>query len=870
MTRLFGERCERALDRGGPAALVGSAARSLADLLASAAADRLGSRRRPTAATDRAIRRGDSMLTTIGPDLRYAVRTLARQPMLAATVVLTLAIAIGAAVTIFAVVDAAVLAPLPYPRAKGLVSLGQQDRRFGWSPFPPPSLEDLRERVRGVGGIAGFSPSWQMTLSGAGETRTATAAFVSDGLLETLGTAPVAGRLFLPHEHAAGGPRVALVSRSFWDRQFGSAVALRDQTIRLDGEPYVIVGVLPANLRMPITTSIVSRNPSSAELWLPFAQNPYVSSRTIPVMNVIGRLEPGVGVDRANAELAGVGRALGRERGAGGDLALGAMPLDELVSRPVRTPLLLLLGAVGCLLSIACANVANLLLARGVSRRHELAVRASLGATRGRVVQQLLVESAVIATAGGLIGLLLAAWALSAAPAIVRHALPPTAELSIDARVAAAALAITLATAIVAGLAPALVATRLAPFGLLRNGARAGDADGRALRSALVAAEVALALVLLVGAGLLARSFWRLSSVPPGFSADRVVQVPIALPAVRYATPASRLAFFDRALDRLAALPGVQQVAAVNRLPLAGGNVLVGIEIEGRPAASGDAPSLDRRVVTPGYFETMGIPLVAGRPFGAVDRVDSTERVAMINAAAATRYWPEGAIGRRLRLILRSGFGPWLTIVGVAGDVRHHGLDRAPSPEVYVPYAQAAVESMAVLVHAGGDPEALAPSIRREVQALDPELPVESVSTVGAVVDASIAQPRFRTLVVNAFAAVALTLAALGLYGIVSYSVTRRSRDIGVRIALGARRSSILAMVMREALGPTGAGAVIGLVAALLLTRTMAGLLFGVAPTDLLTFAAVTAVLVGVAAAASWLPARRATRLDPVTALRVE
>lgn len=812
------------------------------------------------------------MLARFLIDLHVAARTFARQPVFALTTIATLAAGIGATTAMFGIVNAAVLRPLPYPDADRIVSLVQQDPRFGSVPFAPPYLADLRERVRTVERIAGFSPSWQMVLAGGGDARVVTAAYVSNGLFDLFGAAPARGRFFGADEHAPGGPAVAVVSERLWRRQFGDGVALAGQTIRLDARPYTIVGTIADGFRMPITASTVSRQTQSAEIWLPFALNPYAAARAIPVMNVVGRLRDDATTALAQEEIAAVGGLLARDDPAtSASGALLVTPLGELVSRGVRTPLLVLFGAVGLLLVLACANVGHMLLARAAGRDGEMAVRASLGATPARLTAQLLAESALLAASGAAAGLALSWWALNGVAAFGLTGLPPSADVRLDWRVAAFAVAAAILTTLLTGIAPAVRASRRAPFDLLRDGARLTDGRGARVRNALVFAEVALAVVLLVGAGLLARSFFTLTAVDPGFSSDRVLAGSVALPAAKYANAASRRAFVDEALSRLARVQGADRVALVNRLPFGGGNVLVGVELEGAPQADGKPITMDRRVVSPGYFAAMGIPFLDGADFGPEHRADADQPVAIVNAALARRFWPgDTVVGRRLRLMLRTGPGPWLRIVGVSGDVRHHGLDQPLQPEVYVPYAQASVESFVLLLRASGDAARLAPELRAIVRALDSDLPVEPIGTAADAIRASVAEPRLRTTLLNAFAAVALALAAMGVYGLLSFSVARSTREIGVRIALGAPRHTIVRLILGRGMTLVAAGVVAGLAGALALSRYLERLLFGVTPTDPLTFAAVTAVLLLVGLAACYVPARRAVRLDPADALRLE
>jgi putative ABC transport system permease protein len=871
MTALFRARCERALHRSGRA-LVVCCVRGLADLVAVGLAGRMAALLSSRGSVPRQPAfRGESMFTHARMDLRIARRAFVRQPLFSAVIVGTLALGIGATVAMFGIVDAAVLRPVRVPDADRIVSLVHKDQRFGTAPFGPPYLVDLRARMRGVEHIAGFSPSWSFVLTGRGDARVVTGAYVSDGLFDLFQVPSVRGRAFIADEYVPGGPAVAMVSESFWQRTFGAA-DLRGQTIQLDGRSHVVVGTLPADFRMPITASTVSREATSAEIWLPFSLNPYQAVRAIPVMNIVGRLGDGVSPERAQQELVAVGASLARDypdKSTGAELL--SIPLSDLVSREVRTPLMVLLAAVCLLLVVACANVGHTLLARSTERDGEMAVRASLGATHGRLAAQLFIESATLATAGAAGGLVFAWWALEAVAAFGWAGLPPSARVGPEWRVAGFAVVTAMVTTLLVGAVPIVRVTRRPPRELLGQGTRVTGGRAGRVRDGLVVVEVALAVVLLVGGGLLARSFIALTTVDPGFSPERVLAGSVALPATKYRDPSARRAFVDEALARLSALPGVERSALVNRLPFGGGNVLVGVEAVGKPQPDGQPVSVDRRVVSPGYFDAMGIPMVDGTTFGIEHRPDSDDRVAMLNATMAARLWPgESAIGQRVRLMLRGGPGPWLRVVGVVGDVRHHGLDQPAQPEVYVPYSQAPVESFVLVLRTSREPRSLASAMRTEIQRLSPDLPVEPLAPAGDAIRASVAEPRLRTSLLSAFAAMALLLAAMGVYGVLSLSVAKRTREIGIRVALGAERGAVVRLVIGRGLMLVAGGAAAGILISLVVSRQLERLLFGVGPTDPLTFAAVSGLLLVTGLAAAYFPARRAVCLDPVQALRLE
>ena len=623
-------------------------------------------------------------------------------------------------------------------------------------------LRDFREHLTQYDGIAAFTSSWDVTLTGTGEARSVPAAFVSDGLLELFGARARSGRLLTPADEQAAS-KVAVFSERLWERTFGRGTLLDGQIIRINDEPVTVVGILAGDLRMPITASLAVTNHQTAELWLPMATNPFASVRTVAVANIVGRLAPEATLADARQEVERLPAALSQSyREVAADARYTAISLAALVAEPVRKPLLALLAAVLVLLLIACANVANLMLARSASQAGELAVRAALGASRGRLMHQMMAESLVLAGAGTALGILVASLAISAVPSLALGDLPPSATIQMNARAATIAGVAGLMVAMLVALVTAVQSSRAAVFSMIRDGARTVEGSGQGIRAALVFAEVALALVLLVSAGLLARSFWTLSRVDPGFRTDRLLASSVAMPGTRYPTSESRRAFVARALDRIQALPGVARTAAVNRLPLGGANVLVGVEIEGQPQKEGPV-SMDRRVVTDTYFSTLGIPLRSGRAFvtegsrrcGRSRRDRQRGRDPPVLAGG-------NALDRRLRLMLRNGPGPWLRVVGVVGDVRHHGLDQPAQPEVYVPYAQAAVESMVFLAQTHGDPLQLAEPVRQALQGLDPLLPVRQETPAG-LVDASIAEPRLRALLFNGFGLAALLLSALGI-----------------------------------------------------------------------------------------------------------
>ena len=861
MEQVFCRRLSRAKDRG-TAAFVYALVLAYADLIASATSERFAGPANTTA-------RGDSMYAIFARDLRFAIRTFSRRPAFFATVVLTLGLGIGAATAIASLVDATILRPLPYPSADRLIAIVEESPQFGKVSFAVAFLREFRERLTHYDAIAAFTSTWNVTLTGAGEARSVPAAFVSDGLLELFGARTRSGRLLTPADEQAAS-KVAVVSERFWDQTFGRGTLLDGQIIQINDQPMTVVGILAGDLRMPITSSLAVVNHQTADLWLPMALNPFASVRTVAVANIVGRLASEATLTDARQEVGRLPAALSQSyREVAADARYTAISLAALVAEPVRKPLVALLAAVLVLLLIACANVANLMLARSASQAGELAVRAALGASRGRLMHQMMAESLVLAGAGTALGILVASLAISAVPSLALGDLPPSATIHMNPRAVTIAAVAGLIVAMLVALVTAVQSSRAAVFSMIRDGARTVEGGGQGMRAALVFAEVALALVLLVSAGLLARSFWSLSRVDPGFRTDRLLASSVAIPVTRYPTSDSRRAFVAGALDRIQALPGVAQTAAVNRLPLGGANVLVGVEIEGQPQREGPI-SMDRRVVTDRYFSTLGIPLRSGRVFDGGDRADAANGVVIVNDAVTRRFWPGGnALDRRLRLMLRNGPGPWLRVVGVVGDVRHHGLDQPAQPEVYVPYAQAAVESMVFLAQTHGDPLQLAKPVRQALQELDPLLPVRQETPAG-LLDASIAEPRLRALLFNGFGLAALLLSALGIYGVVAYAVERRTREIGVRMALGATRRTVVRMIVRDGLAVAVPGVLIGAPCAWAAARLVRAQLYGIAPGDPGTLLSGAAILLATGLAASLLPALRASKVAPVEALREE
>lgn len=807
-------------------------------------------------------------------DLRYAGRALRRSPGFTAVAVLTLALGIGAATTIFSVVNGVLLRPLGVASPEQLVTIREWRPEQGEPPrgrpgtVSPANFFDWREQASSFSSMSYFT-QWPLNLTGGGEPQEVQTQLVGPDFFSTLGVRPLLGRAFRPEEaDPAGQPMVggdvAVLSYGLWQSRYGGDSGIVGRTIRVDDGPVTVVGVMGPDFR------VLNQKP---DLWIPLGITPGNRTTMGRFTTVVARMRPGVTPEQASREMDRIARRLEEahpEFNTG--FRTWLTPVREEVLGEVRPALLVLLGAVAMLLLIASTNVANLLLGRATARRQEIAVRLSLGATRGRLVRQLLTESVVLSVIGGAIGLLAA---VVGTRALVRS-LPETVQLprldmvSVDARVLAFALAITLLTGILFGLAPALAASRSDLQGTLRGGRGSTGSRARVrLRDALVVAEVGLALMLLVGAGLLLRSFQKLQAVDTGMRSEEVLTMRMSLNAEPYRTREGMLAFVDRLFPALEGLPGVQAVGSIQFLPLGGAKSATSAWRSDRPKpALGEEAGADIRMVGGDYFRAQGIPLLRGRVLDARDDAESAP-TAVINETLAREQFPgEDPVGKRLTYNWGDDFD--VEIVGVVEDVHETSLTDAPAPAFYLPLPQLPDGNLNVIIRTAGDPMALAGAARAEVEKLDPNLPVASIRSMESVVSDASARSRLSSYLLAGFAASALLLAAIGLYGIISYSVAQRRGEIGVRVALGADRGRILRLVVGQGMLLTGAGLALGLAGAFVLTRLLRSLLFGVTTTDPVIFAAVPLVLVAVALAASYLPADRAARVDPASALRAE
>jgi putative ABC transport system permease protein len=797
-------------------------------------------------------------------DVRFALRTLVRRPMFASVALVTLAVGIGANASLFSVVSSILLRPLRYPHAERLVWIsGTREQSIG-DGISYPNFVDLRDRSRNFDAM-GVIRFQSINLTGGDRPERLAGAFVSAGIFEIVGGAPLLGRVFTREESELGTAReVAVIGEGVWRQRFGSDPAVVGRALTLNGQPFTVVGVMPSGFQAL----------GASEVFIPIVYYPNAGGleRGHRSMGVVGRLRPGVTLDQARADAGAIARQLREtypEMNAGVGLHLEG--LHESLVSDMRPVVLMLFGAVGLVLVIACANVANLQLAHAMARQREMSVRVALGAGRGRIVRQLLTESLILSVLGGALGAALAYWGIRGLAELIPADLRLFHPVALDARVLGFTAALAVATGALFGLAPALHAARSGVGDVLR--ARSGSGSAMRLRtvsirSVFVVAQISLSIVLLIGATLLTRSLVRLQQVDPGFDPSKLLTMEFRLPASKY-TDERRIAdFFTRALAEIRRVPGVESAALLRAVPLSGNSESRAYQVEGRPIVSeGELHPSTYNIVSPGYFGTMRIPLLAGREFTDDDRVDAPS-VVVVDEHLAEREWPgESAIGKRIRTDMD---GPWATVVGVVRSVKHFELRDQPMAQLYAPYMQDAQIFTSVAVRTRGEPMALASAVRDAIWRVDPDQPVWRLRTMETLVRDSLGSQRVTMRLLAGFAAVALLLSALGVYGVMSYVVSQRTHEVGIRMALGAARGEVVRLVLSQALRLTVAAVVIGVVASAAATRVLDSQLYGVSTTDPVTFAAVPVVLGAIALLATYVPARRASRVDPVVALRSE
>jgi predicted permease len=816
-------------------------------------------------------------MNTFLQDLRFGARMLLKKPGFTLIAALTLALGIGANTAIFSVVNGVLLKPLPYRAPDELIRVFETSQTQPKFPMSGGNFQDYRDQNSTLAGLALFTRQ-DVDLSQDDKPERLAALRVSAGFFDVLGVQPLLGREFRREDELPDNNGVVILSHGLWQRRFNSDPGIVGRTVTLSGRPFTVVGVMPSGVQHVGGDYRSMAHGESVDVWWPVALRPQ-ANRGAHFLNAVGRLKPGVPVAQASADFNAIAERLAQQfPNTNRNWRITIQPLHEEIVGRAQTTLLVLFGAVFFVLLIACVNVANLLLARATAREREMAVRSAVGAGRGRIVRQLLTESLLLAVISGAAGILLAQWAIDALGALGPEQLPRLQAVSIDGRILLFTLALTLLTGVLFGLAPALQAGQVNLNELLKEGGRSGAGNRqRRLRDALVVVEVALALVLLVGAGLLVRSFWKLQQVDSGFDHERVLTANLLLRGARYDNGPKIIAFQKQLLERVSALPGAQSAGLTSDLPWTGYDENAGFTIEGKTFPPNDGPTARYHVASSDYFRTIGVPLIAGRFFNDADRFsdgsDSTgaPRVVLINRAMADRYWPgENAVGKRFSFSSQPREQDWFNVVGVVGDVKDFPHSPAAAPAFYWATTQQAFPQTILAVRTSAEPLGLIEAVRNELRALDKDLSLAEVKTLETVAGTAVAGRRFTLWLVGLFALTALLLAAIGIYSVLSYLVAQRTHEIGVRMALGAQLGDVLKLVVRQGMTLVLFGLASGVVAAFALTRLMKGLLFEVKATDPLTFALVAALLAIVALLACWIPAWRATKVDPMVALRHE
>jgi putative ABC transport system permease protein len=817
-------------------------------------------------------------MATLLQDLRFAARTLLRNRGFTLIAVLTLALGIGANTAIFSVLSSILLKPLPYQAADRAVMLWSHWKGWDQTWLSGPEIVDYSRQTQIFSAVAPFDDG-SFTLTGDGDAERIRAGLVGANLFSVLQVSPIMGRTFTAEEDLPMGPSLVVIGEDLWRRRFNADPKILGRAIQVDAQPFTVIGVMPRDFRLPLDYAAEERT----QMWFPLQLGVQdENNRGSHGLYAVARLQPGVDLNQGQKLLDSFVTQMKVDHPGnyGPEFGVTMISVPDQILGKIRPALLLLLGAVGLVLLIACGNVANLLLARGEARQREIAIRTALGAGRGRLARQLLTESVLLSVVGGAVGVAFAWWGVAVLPAINPSSLPRAEAITIDLPVLTATLILSVMTGVVFGMVPAWQMLRdVHPE--LRENTRSVTTGrgGRRFRRILVGAEVMIAVILVTGAGLVMRSFLKLSSTAPGFEPHGVLTMRLSLPAATYPTRTSVRTLYTRLVDQLRGLPGVGTVGAVAGLPLATIRGDWGITVEGYiPPDPKLGTQADWQVVRPDYFEAMGIPLKKGRQLTDADGADAPQ-VIMVNEAMAKYFWPDrDPIGQRLHLN-SSADSAWRTVVGVVGNIHHRGLDEAPRPEMYLPHAQffstapdsvVPARSMTLTMRVRGSPEALTGPVRGVLHSLDPGLAVSDIRSLDDVVSRSIAAPRFTTALLSVFAALALILAAIGIYGVLSFIVAQRTAELGIRVALGASRSDVLRLVVGQGMRPVLIGLVTGLIVALAFAKVLQGFLFGVPHTDPGTYVTVTAVLMGAAVLACYLPARRAARVDPMTALRAE
>jgi predicted permease len=816
-------------------------------------------------------------------DIRYGIRQLIKHPAFTIIAVLTLALGIGANTAIFSVVNAVLLKPLPFPEPDQLIAVGMTDSRqkgqTDLNSLSYPDFFDFRDQNRTLASSAVYRDQ-SFALTGEEGATSVHGAKVSAEFFDVLGIKPKMGRAFVRDDEQGGGGAggfKVIISDEFWKKQFGADPNVIGHTVTLDRRPHTVIGVMPTGFQFPIQNDPIDFYVSIAQdAANPDGSQPQTKQRGSHSLQAVARLKPYATVAQANSDLSTIAEALAKQYpDSNTHFGVLAKPLREDMIGDVRTALYILFGAVVCVLLIANANVANLLLARASARGKEIALRAAMGASRFRIIRQLLTESVLLAGLGGLFGLLLAQWGTEALVKTVPKNIPRISNIQLDASVLIFTLFVSLVTGVVFGLVPAWQASHVDLNSSLKSGSRtgsAGEGKGR-VRNALIMAEVALALVLLISAGLLIQSFARLGQVQSGVRTERLLTARVSLPDVAYPKNENVIAFYDQFLTRVRAIPGVESASTIVPLPLSGSNMVTSFDIQERPLPEGQRPGAPVRIIATDYFKTMGIPVRQGRIFDERDRLDSAP-VVIVNERFAQKYFPgENVIGKRIQ----PGFSAddsgekIREIVGVVGNVKHLSLKNEDSPEMYLPRTQIPFGIMSIVIRTSvSNPNAITNSLRKELAAMDATIPLTSVRVFEEYISRSLARPRFNTLLLSIFAGTALVLTAIGIYGVLAYSVAQRTSEIGIRIALGAGKSSIFRLIVGQAMTLVGISLVLGVAGAFAATRLLSSLLFGVGASDPVTFIGIVVLVSVVAFIAAWVPARRATRVDPIIALRTE